>query len=564
MTPTDKGYILGRGLIVHASPDTCTGTTGNAGARVLQGVIGLASGYTLPFNSAAGAGSPLPFATAVFSKIAGTTANYPDLMGIVQLTPAATGGVSLSFLVTGLNASATYGIHIHQYGDITTGATSGGHLNPYGVLHSCTDPKHTGDMGNFQTDANGVLSATYVNTNATLSLNAINSIVGLAIIIHDQADPCSGSAFGNRIANAVVGVSQGALSAQAQLIGLSNNNNGQAQFYVFPGGVLVHAVLNGLTPNTRHGIHISQYGNILQPQGSFEVGGHFNPLNAVHGCLTSAHQHVGDLGNVQANGNGNVDTYIFTPFASLDQNSPAFIVGQALTITTGQDDCTTNPGGNSGAEAYAGVIGLQLNSPTISPASGSFAFGEVQAVCTFVGASGITGNITFTGNEQGGLNVYFYLAGLPANTPHAIHIHQYGDLSQGVNSAGNHFNPYNVSHGCPSTPKHHVGDMGTFHADGSGRILALFINSQATLTPNHVASVVGRSVVVHSAADDCVSSYGTKLAACAIGYTQAEQRFDPTPQPSSSLAVPASAPLSLALTLLVALVAAVGAFAGRV
>jgi len=554
VNPADPGYVLGRSLIVHALPDFCTGATGNAGGRLLQGVIGLANGFTIPFPPTPV--TSIPLATAVFSKVAGTSGNYPNLLGIVQLATVPT-GVSLTFLVLGLNASATYGIHIHQFGDITgaLGLTVGSHFNPYNASHGCQLPMHAGDMGNFLTDSNGVLSATYVNTQVSLALDAVNSIVGLAIVIHDQADPCSGALFGNRIALAVVGVAQGALAGQAVLLDVGNAPVGTGDVFVAPGGVFVHVSMQGLAPGSTHGIHISQYGDILQPAGTFAVGGHYNPFGASHGCPSSANPHVGDLGNVVANSNGNVNAYIYTPFASLDQNNPACLIGLALTVTSGQDDCTTNPTGNSGAEIFAGVIGIKINSPAI-PVSGTFAFGAIQAVSSFIGAASITGNITFAGFDEGGIYAYIYLAGLAPNSPHAIHIHQFGDISNSTNSVGNHFNPYNTPHGCPSSPSHHVGDMGTFTADSQGRILALFVNQQATLTLNHPASVIGRSVVIHSAADDCVANYGTKLAAGVIGYTSYAQRYDPTPYPPSSPAVRVSPTLLPLVVLLLGTLAA--------
>ena len=38
--------------------------------------------------------------------------------------------------------------------------------------------------------------------------------------------------------------------------------------------------------------------------------------------------------------------------------------------------------------------------------------------------------------------------------PHGFHIHTGGDLSQGCNNLGEHYNPYGSAHGGPENDKH--------------------------------------------------------------------------------------------------------------
>ncbi|KAL1023455.1 hypothetical protein UPYG_G00041030 [Umbra pygmaea] len=121
---------------------------------------------------------------------------------------------------------------------------------------------------------------------------------------------------------------------------------------------------------------------------------------------------------------------------------------------------------------------------------------------------------------DGTLNVYFLLHGFPDQSddqPRAIHIHQYGDVSEGCDSTGGHYNPYKVPH-----PRH-PGDFGNFVAS-QGKINNL-TESEATLFGG--MSVVGRAVVVHEKVDDLGmggdagsllhGNAGRRLACCTIG-----------------------------------------------
>lgn len=82
---------------------------------------------------------------------------------------------------------------------------------------------------------------------------------------------------------------------------------------------------------------------------------------------------------------------------------------------------------------------------------------------------------------------------------HGIHIHECGDISNGCESVGDHFNPNNTSHGGPDNDAsaRHVGDLGNIHADNSGR--ATFRRTDKLL---NIPDIIGRALVITEQPDD--------------------------------------------------------------
>ncbi|XP_069832578.1 extracellular superoxide dismutase [Cu-Zn]-like [Dendropsophus ebraccatus] len=136
----------------------------------------------------------------------------------------------------------------------------------------------------------------------------------------------------------------------------------------------------------------------------------------------------------------------------------------------------------------------------------------------------ITGKILFKQiYPNGKLEVVFAVHGFPMDvnqTSRAIHIHNYGDLSNGCDSTGGHYNPHSVNH------PQHPGDFGNFRVR-NGKIQQHLENLEATLFGPF--SALGRSIVVHKLADDLGKggnqaslengNAGTRLACCVIGST---------------------------------------------
>jgi len=66
---------------------------------------------------------------------------------------------------------------------------------------------------------------------------------------------------------------------------------------------------------------------------------------------------------------------------------------------------------------------------------------------------------------------------------------QSGDLSGGCASAGPHYNPFGKTHGAPSAPNRHVGDLGNIQADELGE--ANFVLTDGLLSLNGPTSIIG-------------------------------------------------------------------------
>jgi Cu-Zn family superoxide dismutase len=122
-------------------------------------------------------------------------------------------GVRVTGTVMGLEPGSTHGLHIHTYGDVTApdGTAAGGHYNPEDHPHALPDeaPRHAGDLGNLQADAEGTARCDIVVDNITVA-GLENPVLGRAVIVHAQPDDGSQptGAAGARLAQGVIGVAE--------------------------------------------------------------------------------------------------------------------------------------------------------------------------------------------------------------------------------------------------------------------------------------------------------------------------------------------------------------------
>jgi Cu-Zn family superoxide dismutase len=113
-------------------------------------------------------------------------------------------------------------------------------------------------------------------------------------------------------------------------------------------GAWVRANMSGFPPNSiRHGgnawhVHISADSS---GGDGFTLGGHFNPFKEDHGCPieNGTHRHVGDMGNVYTDKDGNVvgDWY----FDMMRFSGPASVTGRSILLFQDPDVCTTMAAG---------------------------------------------------------------------------------------------------------------------------------------------------------------------------------------------------------------------------
>ena len=141
-------------------------------------------------------------------------------------------------------------------------------------------------------------------------------------------------------------------SADVTLQSQDPKMSGTVHFTSEAAGVHVVADVKGVKPG-QHGFHLHEKGD-CSTHDYKSAGGHFNPDNSAHACDPTNPRHAGDFGNITvgADGTGHLD--VTTTALSFD--GATSVVGKAVILHAGQDDCKTQPTGNSGDRLACGVV----------------------------------------------------------------------------------------------------------------------------------------------------------------------------------------------------------------
>jgi len=134
-----------------------------------------------------------------------------------------------------------------------------------------------------------------------------------------------------------------------------NSVEGTVVFTQTEEGVRVEADISGLEADSMHGFHIHEYGDCRADDGT-SAGGHYNPEDAEHGGPDDDMRHVGDLGNLESDEDGNATAdYVDS---KLQLSGMTSILGRGVIIHAGEDDLETQPTGDAGGRLSCGVIGV--------------------------------------------------------------------------------------------------------------------------------------------------------------------------------------------------------------
>ncbi|KAK0492886.1 superoxide dismutase [Armillaria luteobubalina] len=135
-----------------------------------------------------------------------------------------------------------------------------------------------------------------------------------------------------------------------------------------------------------------------------------------------------------------------------------------------------------------------------------------QAVSVMTGPGQVKGTVIFQQSSvDGPVHITGSIQGLDPSSLRGFHVHTSGNLTGGCDSTGEHWNPFNTTHGGLQDPKdkRHVGDLENVKTDANG--VATLDITDDIMSLNGPLSIVGRAIVVHAGTDD-LGKGGTPLS----------------------------------------------------
>ncbi|WBP49835.1 superoxide dismutase-like protein [Lumpy skin disease virus] len=129
-----------------------------------------------------------------------------------------------------------------------------------------------------------------------------------------------------------------------------------------------------------------------------------------------------------------------------------------------------------------------------------------KAVCVLKGYK-LHGVINFDQLQNGIVIISGVVLGLPEGN-HGLHVHEFGDETNGFLSMGNHYNPENKKHGSPFNNERHIGDLGNIYSNKYGISYIYILDGKISLVGDY--SIIGRSLVISEKNDDLGKGYNFK------------------------------------------------------
>lgn len=142
--------------------------------------------------------------------------------------------------------------------------------------------------------------------------------------------------------------------ATAYLTGRSGGDLGGSAIFINGPKVELQVTLEQAPPG-EHAVHIHETGDCSADDGS-SAGGHWNPTSQDHGRWDAAPFHLGDIGNVVVNEEGDGSLSLITDRWTMGGGGPNDIMGLAVIVHADPDDFTSQPSGAAGVRIGCGVI----------------------------------------------------------------------------------------------------------------------------------------------------------------------------------------------------------------
>ncbi|GGM37101.1 superoxide dismutase [Paraliobacillus quinghaiensis] len=147
----------------------------------------------------------------------------------------------------------------------------------------------------------------------------------------------------------------------------ANDAIGTAKLSESADGVSVELSAEGLEPGL-HGIHVHEYAK-CDPPDFQSAGNHYNPDGKEHGLMHPEGSHLGDMPNIEVDGDGTVEAELLVPGATLTEGNYSLLQGEgtSIVIHEKQDDGVSQPSGDAGKRIACGLITVEEANEETAP-----------------------------------------------------------------------------------------------------------------------------------------------------------------------------------------------------